>query len=655
MYQEVRNLRCSLDNCAAHFSGWALVDHLGDCHAMSYCLALRDDENSQVYVHRRHGKLDCLQIGCFMTTQSMEALLEHLNQCHSRDFPVLKCYVDRGLKEIPPRAVVSHPHPQGTPQNPPAIRPRHRIVDGARRDTPVQSPMLGISSWFSKSHPVTSSPPLPPSTSPFCSPLPASSAPSSSPAPAPLLCTPPPTAGISSQRTEDPPAIRPRHRIREGVRRDTPVQPPVLGISTLFSKSHLVHRTSSKKPPTDSKPPSQVAFSPLPPSSSPPPPPSSSLPLPRSSSPAHSPPALDTPPGNANAKRSKSWSICDRTSTPHYPRRSPYQRKPAKARLAVFDLGLEDFEDGFDPVSFQDKLFGKPRVIIPNPPQEPKLRFNTPAHGSSSPTPCPPERPLKPVWPALTRNTSDSPPDVSALAQDGGRSPTPSVRSQFHSSCDTVNLDIDDHGGPFVETTPLGIKPLELPVESVLFNKSTTIDVKLCWIRKLSAFFHEHCAACWTLTGREYTADHEPFSICSSRIHPDLKTTATGNSSLGFVDMKPVFGPHAACSKCWLPQITIEGQRPRNTDRHPISGPHCTHPRPDALKHLAWAVHSTPALLRLYCRDFTDRRVPLEITAAQWQAWLAIEWDGMTHLGHLVFWLLRVYGYLQEGRNFTRY
>ncbi|KAJ7256757.1 hypothetical protein C8J57DRAFT_1235612 [Mycena rebaudengoi] len=217
----------------------------------------------------------------------------------------------------------------------------------------------------------------------------------------------------------------------------------------------------------------------------------------------------------------------------------------------------------------------------------------------------------------------------------------------MHANVDHVEMD----SGP--TTSQSGLKPVVLTVEKVLINRSTKIGFKLNYIRKLSLFFHEHCAACWALTGRSWPADHEPFSICHTRMHPDMMTTATASPELAA--MQPVFRARAACSTCWLPHIVIDGRLYSQTKSHPISGPGCIHPRPDVLKHVAWAVHSTPDLLHLYCRDFTDLRIPRSITVAQWEAWLAIEWCGMTHLGHLVFWLIRVYGWIQERSTLALY
>jgi hypothetical protein len=272
--------------------------------------------------------------------------------------------------------------------------------------------------------------------------------------------------------------------------------------------------------------------------------------------------------------------------------------------------------------------------------------FTTPSeHGSSSPTPCPPPRPL-----------ADSAPREAAPARDGGLSESPASSAHFqtpsHSPGGSASMENDGLGSPSAGATP-GLRPLVLTVEMVLINRSTRIRTKLDYIRRLSFFFHDHCAACWTLTGRSWPADHEPFNICRTRMHPELITTATASPE--FAAMQPAFHARATCSRCWLPQIAIDGRPYNRTVNHPTSGPGCTHPRPDALKHVAWVVYSTPALLRLFRRDFVDLRVPQSITAAQWEAWLALERCGMTHLGHLVFWLIRIYGCIQERSSLDLY
>ncbi|KAJ6537101.1 hypothetical protein B0H19DRAFT_1382834 [Mycena capillaripes] len=250
--------------------------------------------------------------------------------------------------------------------------------------------------------------------------------------------------------------------------------------------------------------------------------------------------------------RSLASSTPVRASTPHHflpP--SSYQKQPAKVQL----LNVDDVHSG---ASFEDRLLGVIKVSIPDPPREPRLRFATPSeHGSSSPSPCPPPRPLTKARPVVARNTTDSAPGAAAFAQDGGLSPASFAHSQTssHSPGYHASMENDGLGAPSADATPPGLKPLILTVEMLLFNRSAAIHIKLKYIRSLSLFFHDHCAACWTLTGRTWPADHEPFSICRTRMHPDVVTTATAGPELAA--MQPAFREDAACSRCWLPQITI--------------------------------------------------------------------------------------------------
>lgn len=193
---------------------------------------------------------------------------------------------------------------------------------------------------------------------------------------------------------------------------------------------------------------------------------------------------------------------------------------------------------------------------------------------------------------------------------------------------------------------PPGLKPRDLPVDAVLCNRFQKPISKMIPIWGLSRLFREHCPVCWTLTGRAWQADHEPFSICATRMHPDVTTGATVGH------LQPVFSPRflpdSACLECWSPEIRC-GDTVYSESSHLISGRACVHPRPEAFKHVAWAVYSTPFLLDLCRRDFRDRRIPLNPSVEEWEAWLTTGYNGLTHFGHLLFWLIDVYGCIQNG------
>ncbi|KAF8135943.1 hypothetical protein K438DRAFT_2121916 [Mycena galopus ATCC 62051] len=103
-----------------------------------------------------------------------------------------------------------------------------------------------------------------------------------------------------------------------------------------------------------------------------------------------------------NAHLLASFTPVQASTSPYFPPPSPRQQQPTKARLS----NIDDLHSG---ASFEDRLFERIRVSIPDPPREPRLRFATPSErGSSPPTPCPPGRPLKKAQPGVTRNTTDS-------------------------------------------------------------------------------------------------------------------------------------------------------------------------------------------------------------------------------------------------------
>ncbi|KAJ7220461.1 hypothetical protein GGX14DRAFT_388895 [Mycena pura] len=101
MSEDVKQYRCSLENCDARLSsGWALIDHLCDAHCIIYSLKLLfpQDQRSLVCVRRICGILDCPVKDCFKT-QSIEGLYKHLKKDHANMFTVLDCDIDQGLSE----------------------------------------------------------------------------------------------------------------------------------------------------------------------------------------------------------------------------------------------------------------------------------------------------------------------------------------------------------------------------------------------------------------------------------------------------------------------------------------------------------------------------------------------------------------------------
>ncbi|KAJ6583274.1 hypothetical protein B0H10DRAFT_2097385, partial [Mycena sp. CBHHK59/15] len=192
---------------------------------------------------------------------------------------------------------------------------------------------------------------------------------------------------------------------------------------------------------------------------------------------------------------------------------------------------------------------------------------------------------------------------------------------------------------------PPGLKPVDLSVHGVLRNRFHKPITKLKPIWGLSRLFRKHCSVCWTLTGRAWQADHEPFSICSTRMHPDVTTGATEGH------LQPVFSPSflrdSACLECWSPEIQ-SGDTVYYESNHLNSERVCGHPRPEAFKNVAWAVYFTPFLLERCSRDFMGCRIPSKPTVEEWEAWLTNRYEGLTHFGHMIFWLIDVYGCIQK-------
>lgn len=191
-----------------------------------------------------------------------------------------------------------------------------------------------------------------------------------------------------------------------------------------------------------------------------------------------------------------------------------------------------------------------------------------------------------------------------------------------------------------LEANPQGLEPRDLPMARVLHNRLQGAISKLDGICGLSQFFREHCSSCWGLTGRPWKADHVPFTLCFTRVHPNAATGVTvGPAPPAF---SPTFHANTACPACWMPRIRC-GNTVYGETNHLDSGV-CVHPRPEAFLNVAWAVYSSPVLFERCRRDFEDRSIPINASVEQWEAWLTRGYHGLTHLGHLLFWLFDVYG-----------